>query len=165
MRGLPEFRLETHFSRWEAAATHHLTASDAETLTVGELLDLGGDAARAQLEGLALGYANSWGAPAFREAVARTYDQIEPEHVLAFAGAQEAMFWAMQELVGAGDHAVVTVPNYQAMESIPRAAGAEVSGLVLREDTGWALDLDELDRLLRPTTRLVAVNFPNNPTG
>ncbi|MGL4743678.1 MAG: aminotransferase class I/II-fold pyridoxal phosphate-dependent enzyme, partial [Dermatophilaceae bacterium] len=46
-----------------------------------------------------------------------------------------------------------------------RAAGAEVSGLVLREDTGWALDLDELDRLLRPTTRLVAVNFPNNPTG
>jgi hypothetical protein len=31
---LPEFRLETYFSRWEFAARYHLTASDAETLTV-----------------------------------------------------------------------------------------------------------------------------------
>jgi hypothetical protein len=38
---LPDFRLETFFSRWEFAATHHLTASDAQTLTVSELLALG----------------------------------------------------------------------------------------------------------------------------
>jgi aspartate/methionine/tyrosine aminotransferase len=165
MSGLPEFRLGTYFARWEAASTHHLTASDAETLTVGELLDLGGEHARERFEQLALGYAPSWGTADLREAIASTYDHVGPEHVLAFAGAQEAMFWALQEFVGPGDHAVVTVPNYQAMESLPRAAGAEVDGLVLREDAAWTLDLDELDRLLRPTTRLLAVNFPNNPTG
>jgi aspartate/methionine/tyrosine aminotransferase len=75
------------------------------------------------------------------------------------------MFWALQELLAPGDHAVVTVPNYQSMESLAIATGAEVDGLVLRADDGWALDLDALEGLLRPSTRLVAVNFPNNPTG
>jgi aspartate/methionine/tyrosine aminotransferase len=85
--------------------------------------------------------------------------------VLVFAGAEEARFWALQELVGPGGHAVVTVPNYQSMESLPIATGAAVSGLALRPEDGWAPDLDALRALLRPETRLVAVNFPNNPTG
>ena len=71
----------------------------------------------------------------------------------------------MQELVGPGDHAVVTVPCYQAMETVTVATGADVSAWVPRRENGWALDLDELRALLRPTTKLVAVNFPNNPTG
>ncbi len=71
----------------------------------------------------------------------------------------------MQELVGPGDHAVITVPCYQAMETVTLATGADVSALVPRREDGWALDLDELRALLRPTTKLVAVNFPNNPTG
>jgi aspartate/methionine/tyrosine aminotransferase len=75
------------------------------------------------------------------------------------------MFWALLELVAPGDHAIVTVPNYQSMESIPAATGAHVSGLSLRPEDGWALDLDALTALLRPDTKIVAVNFPNNPTG
>jgi aspartate/methionine/tyrosine aminotransferase len=59
----------------------------------------------------------------------------------------------------------VTVPNYQSMESVTLATGAAVDGLLLDVHDGWALDLDALERLLRPDTRLVAVNFPNNPTG
>ena len=85
--------------------------------------------------------------------------------MLVFAGAEEALFWALQELVGPGDHAVVTVPNYQSMETVTLATGAEVSGLALDPAAGWALDLDALAALLRPATRLIAVNFPNNPTG
>ena len=75
------------------------------------------------------------------------------------------MFWALQELAGPGDHAIVTVPNYQSTETVPLAAGAEVSGLLLRPENGWGLDVDEIEALLRPETRLVVVNFPNNPTG
>ncbi len=162
---LPDFRLEVHFARWEFAARHHLTASDLETMTLGELLALGTDEQRDQFDRLALGYLPTWGTAALRQAIAATYDGLEPEHVLTFAGAEEAMFWALPELVGPGDHAIVTVPNYQSMESLPIAAGAEVDGLVLRAQDGWALDVDALERLMRPTTRLVAVNFPNNPTG
>src|SRR5690606_17249626 len=35
----------------------------------------------------------------------------------------------------------------------------------LRATTGWSLDLDEVRAAIRPTTKLIAVNFPNNPTG
>ena len=43
MTRLPDFRLETYFSRWEFTARHHLTASDAQTMTLAELLALADD--------------------------------------------------------------------------------------------------------------------------
>jgi aspartate/methionine/tyrosine aminotransferase len=162
---LPDFQLEAYLGRWEFAARYHLTASDAETLTIAELLALAGDDQREAFDRLPLGYTPTWGTPELLAAIASTYEAVGPEHVLTFAGAEEAIFWAMQELVGPGEHAVVTVPNYQSMETVTIATGAEVDALVLRAENGWALDLDALARLLRPETRLVAVNFPNNPTG
>jgi aspartate/methionine/tyrosine aminotransferase len=159
---LPDFRLEVYLGKWEFAARHHLTASDAQTLSVAEVL---GPEGLEELAALPLGYTPTWGSDALREAIAATYEAVDPDDVLVFAGAEEAMFWAMQELVGPGGHAVVTVPNYQSMESVTLATGAAVSGLPLRPEDGWALDLDALQALLRPETRLVAVNFPNNPTG
>ena len=165
MPALPDFRLEVYLGRWEFAARHHLTASDAETLTIGELLDLAGEDAGEGLLRTPLSYTPTWGTPELLDAIASTYERVEPEHVLTFAGAEEAMFWALPELVGPGDHAIVTVPNYQSMETLTIATGADVEGLLLRAEAGWALDLDDLRRRLRPATRLVAVNFPNNPTG
>jgi aspartate/methionine/tyrosine aminotransferase len=159
---LPDFRLEVYLGRWEFAARHHLTASDAQTLAVSEVL---GEEGMRELAALPLGYTPTWGSDRLRAAIAATYETVEPDDVLVFAGAEEAMFWALQQLVGPGDHAIVTVPNYQSMESLPRATGAAVSGLVLRPEDGWAVDFDALAGLIRPTTRLVAVNFPNNPTG
>ncbi|MEC7140388.1 MAG: aminotransferase, partial [Pseudomonadota bacterium] len=38
MPTLPDFRLETHFSKWEFKARYHLTASDAESLSLRDLL-------------------------------------------------------------------------------------------------------------------------------
>ncbi len=162
---LPDFRLETYFSRWEFAAEHHLTASDAQTLSISEVLALGTAADRDSFENLALGYSETWGTSRLRTAIAGTYSACEPADVLAFAGAEEAIFWALQVLAGPGDHVVVTVPNYQALETVPRAGGAEVSGVLLRADEGWRLDLDDVRAALRANTRVVAVNFPNNPTG
>lgn len=59
---------------------------------------------------------------------------------------------------------MVITPDYQAAETIPLSI-CEVTGVALRPEDGWALDVDEIERQLRPTTRLVSVNFPNNPTG
>jgi len=162
---LPDFRLEVHFSRWEFVARHNLTASDAQTMTVSELLALGSDEDRAAFDDLALGYVPTWGSDRLRAAIAGTYATCGPEDVLAFAGAEEAMFWALQLLAEPGEHVVVTVPNYQALETVPRAAGIEMTGVLLDERDGWRLHLDEVEAALRPTTRVVAVNFPNNPTG
>ena len=126
---LPDFRLEVYFGEWEFNARHHLTASDAETLTIGELLAFADEDARARSSELRLGYAPTWGGRRAAGRDRRDLRAVEPSDVLAFAGAEEAMFWALQELVGPGDHAIVTVPNYQSMETLPlppapRSAGS-----------------------------------------
>ncbi len=162
---MPSFRLERYFSRWEFAARHHLTGSDAQTLTISELLGYGTDNDRVQFDELALGYTPTWGTPRLREAIAATYEHCSPDDVLVFAGAEEAIFWSMQVLAGPGDHVIVTAPNYQALETIPIITGAEVTGVLLDEASGWQLDLEQVRAALRPTTRVIAVNFPNNPTG
>ena len=162
---LPDFRLEVYLGEWEFKAKYHLTASDAETMTVAELLALATPEERETFDNLALGYVPVPGGEELRSAVAATYESVDAADVLTFAGAEEALFWALQELAGPGDHAIVTVPNYQSTESVPLANGADVSGLLLRPENGWGLDLDELRSLLRPETRLIVVNWPNNPTG
>jgi aspartate/methionine/tyrosine aminotransferase len=165
MKPLRTFRLEEYLGTWEFSARYYLTASDAESVSLDELLTIGGDDDREGFMAMPLSYIETWGTENLREAVAGTYESIDAGHVLAFAGAQEAMFWTMQELVGPGDHAVVTVPCYQSMETVTLATGADASALLMRRENGWSLDLDELRGLLRPNTKLVAVNYPNNPTG
>lgn len=160
---LPDFRLERYYSQWEFTARYNLAASDAESMSVGELLALGAAGSASAFERLRLGYSETWGAPALRQAIAEQYG-LEPEHVIVFSGAQEGIFCAAHALLEPGDHAIVTVPNYQSTEEIPLSL-CQVSGLPLRPSEDWTVDPDELRRAIRPNTRLIAVNFPNNPTG
>jgi aspartate/methionine/tyrosine aminotransferase len=159
---LTDFRLETYFSRWEFKARYHLTASDAQTVPMATLLDLADDDARERWESLTLGYTETHGLPALREAIANTYTNVEPDQVLCFAGAEEGLYLAMRTLLEPTDHVLVVTPDYQAAETVPLSI-CEVTGIPLGEN--WALDVDEVARRIRPNTRLVSVNFPNNPTG
>jgi aspartate/methionine/tyrosine aminotransferase len=161
---LPEFRLEAYFSRWEFTARYNLTASDAQTMSLAQLLELADDDGRARWESLHFGYTETWGLPALREEIASTYDHVAAEDVICFAGAEEAIYLAMQVLLEPSDHAVVVTPNYQSAETVPLSV-CEVTGVALRPEDGWALDLDAVAGALRPATRLVSVNFPHNPTG
>ncbi len=164
MPELPDFRLEAYFSRWEFTARYNLTASDAQTMSMRELLELADDDGRARWESLNLGYTETWGLPALREEIARTYDHVAPGDVICFAGAEEAIYLAMQVLLGPSDHAVVMTPNYQSAETVPMSL-CEVTGVALRPEDGWALDVAAVTRALRPATRVVYANFPHNPTG
>ena len=121
MTALPDFRLETYFSRWEFAARYHLTASDAQSMRVDELLALAEPADRDAFQSLHLGYTQTYGAPALREAIASTYDARVADDVLCFAGAEEGIYIAMRVLLGADDHAIVVTPNYQSAETVPLA--------------------------------------------
>jgi aspartate/methionine/tyrosine aminotransferase len=161
---LPEFRLESWFARWEFSAPYNLAASDAESLAVSALLDLAAPSDREAWASLRLGYTETRGAPALRDAIAATYESVQPEQVLCFTGGEEGIFCAMHALLDRADHAIVLVPNYQSMEALPQAL-CEVTGVALRERESWRLDLDDIRAALRPNTRVIAVNFPNNPTG
>lgn len=159
-----DFALEVYFSKWEFAARHHLTASDAQSMTLAELLAHATPADRARFDGLHLGYTQTFGAAALRATIAATYDRITADELLVCAGAEEGLYVAMRALLGADDHAIVITPNYQAAETIPLAICA-VTGVPLDPDDHWALDIDRVAAAIRPDTRLLSINFPNNPTG
>jgi aspartate/methionine/tyrosine aminotransferase len=61
---------------------------------------------------------------------------------------------------------VAVSPAYQQLHSVPRAIGAEVDLWDLAQpDGGFAYDVDRLEALLRPDTKLIIINTPHNPTG
>lgn len=157
------FVLETYFSKWEFSARHHMTASDAQAMSIGELLALA-DMPPDALNRLHLGYTQTWGAPDLRRAISQTYNHMQPENILCFAGAEEGVYTAMRVLLNADDHAIVVVPNYQAAETLPLDI-CEVTGVPLDPDNGWALDLNDIRRAIKANTKLISVCFPNNPTG
>jgi aspartate/methionine/tyrosine aminotransferase len=162
---IAEFELERYFARWEFAVEHMLCASDVEGYPMAELLALADDETRALWDGLRLGYTESTGHPLLRREIAGLYDGVEPDDVLVFAGAEEAIFCLANVMLGPGDHAIVTWPGYQSLYEVARSAGADVTLHELFEADGWALDVDRLRRSLRTETRLVIVNAPHNPTG
>lgn len=160
---LPDFRLETYFSRWEFTARYHMCASDMESMSVTELLEMGG-VGHEGLGSLRMGYTETFGAPGLRDAIAATYDSLGEQHILTFAGAEEGIFAAMQVLLSESDHAIVITPNYQAAETVPGSI-CDVTGVALDSRQNWSLDLDAVRDALRPNTRLISINFPHNPTG
>ena len=162
---LPDFRLETYFSRWEFRARFNLAGSDVESMRVDELLALAEPDDLETWRELRLGYTETFGSPTLRRAIADTYRVVDDDHVLCFAGAQEGIFCAMHALLGPSDHVIVVVPNYQSTEEVPLSICA-VTGVELENVDGtWKLDLDNVRAAVRPNTKLISMNFPNNPTG
>jgi len=159
-----DFALEVYFSKWEFAAQHHMTASDAESMALPDLLAMASPEDRAAFDHCWLGYTETWGAPDLRAEIASTYGSMKDENILCFAGAEEGVYAAMKVLLEPDDHAIVVVPNYQAAETVPLSLCA-VTGVPLRTDNSWRLDLDAVKAAIRPNTKLISINFPNNPTG
>lgn len=161
---LPDFRLETYFSKWEFSARYHMTASDVQSMTLKDLLALADDEDREAFEGAWLGYTETFGAPDLRDVIASTYDGVMASEILCFAGAEEGLYIAMHALLDRGDHAVVITPNYQSAETVPLSI-CEVTGVPLDPERSWSLDIDQVAAALRQNTRVISINFPHNPTG
>lgn len=164
MSALPDFRLETYFSRWEFTARYHMAASDAQSLTLRDLLAMASLEEAEAFDRLWLGYTQTFGDPALREEIAGTYEDLEAADILCFAGAEEGIYIANKVLLGPRDHAIVVTPNYQAAETVPLSVCA-VSGVPLDGGETWHLDLNRVAAAIRPHTKLLSINFPHNPTG
>ena len=158
------FKLERYFAQYEFNVRYLLCASDCESLTIQELLDL--EAGAAERFGRHwLGYTETLGAPALRAEIARLYTSVDPKEVLVHAGAEEAIFLFMQAALSPGEHVIVHRPCYQSHFEIARSMGCAVSAWSGREEQGWALDVDDLKSMLRPNTKAIVLSTPHNPTG
>ncbi len=158
------FEIERFYERWEFRAELMLSSSDCESRPVSALLELEPGASE-RLAEMRLGYTEVPGSPELREAIASTYERTRAEDVLTLAAAEEGIFIAYHALLEPGQHAIVEAPSYGSAVNLARSTGAEVTLWQRRYEHGWAYDLDELERLLRPDTRFVYVNSPHNPTG
>ncbi len=158
------FRIERYYARYEFTTRYMLSSSDCESRTIADLLELEPDA-HSRLLQTWCGYTESPGAPELRQAIAALYERIDPDEVIVTSCAEEGIFLLYHALLGPGDHAIVETPCYESGLELARRAGAEVSRWHRRFEDGWAHDLEALQTLLRPETRVLYVNQPHNPTG
>jgi len=115
-------------------------------------------------------YTPSAGIPELREAIAEYYKkfyniEITPNNVIVTAGAYEATFLAFQALLNKDDHVIVPDPGFLSYWEYPKLADAKAISLPLRMEKGFQPDPDELLELITKRTKMVVVNYPNNPTG
>jgi aspartate/methionine/tyrosine aminotransferase len=160
------FAMERMQSTYENLVDYNLSESGVHPLTLGELVD---DAAgRDALLAEPLRYIQSNGTVPLREIVAALYPGATADHVQVTNGGSEANYITTWNLAGPGDEVVLMVPNYMQTWGLARAFGADVKPWPLVLDGAparWRMDLDALERLVTPRTKLIIVCNPNNPTG
>jgi aspartate/methionine/tyrosine aminotransferase len=161
---LPPFKLERYFAKHEFNTEFLLCSSDCEAMSVADLLAFEEGAAE-KFQNVWLGYTESQGSPALRREICNLYSSMQPEDVLVHTGAGEAIYLFMYAAFEKGDHVIVHSPGYQSLADVARSVGCDVSPWMAREENGWALDMDEIRRLMRPNTKGIIINTPHNPTG
>jgi len=156
-------------TRHETHVRYDIAESGILPLSTKDLLDFEPVEARAatleRLLALPLGYSEACGTGALRTQLAATYARGDADHVLVTTGAIEANFLLFNVLLDAGDHVVAPHPAYQQLYSVPRAVGCDVSLWKVGPETGYRYDVDALERLVTPRTKLIVINTPHNPTG
>jgi N-succinyldiaminopimelate aminotransferase len=117
-------------------------------------------------------YAPGAGMPVLRDAIAadrarRSNIQYDPAtEILVTVGATEGIAAAILGLVEAGDEVLLIEPYYDSYAAAIALAGARRRTVPLVADgSGYAIDLDALERAIGPDTTLLIVNSPHNPTG
>ena len=162
-----EFGVERWLYSYENACELNLAETCVESLTLGELLKLAGkeQSFAGEILPIKLTYGAIDGTERLRSAISSLHENQRAENVLITHGAIGANALLYETLVEPGDHVISVAPTYQQHHSIPESLGAKVEVLRLREPNAFLPDLDELRAIITPSTRVLVINNPNNPTG
>jgi len=115
-------------------------------------------------------YTHNLGIPELREALAayvsKLHRPVDFQQIAVTSAGVNALMVASQLLVDPGDRVVQVVPLWPNLQEIPKILGATVETVALGfSSQGWKLDLQQLLEKLKPGTRALYLNSPNNPTG
>ena len=161
---------EVHF----AALTRKQAGEDILMLSVGDHdFDTPEGTVAAGIKALQEGhhhYIQLAGLPRLRKALARlssecTGLQTLADEVIVTQGGQGALFGACQATLDPGDHAIIIAPFYATYPGTIRAAGATFTEVVARSENGFEPAPEDIEATIRPETRMLLINSPNNPTG
>src|SRR6266571_2490779 len=116
-------------------------------------------------------YPTNRGRADFRGAVRDFYERrfdvrLDPDlEVIPAIGAKEAIFNLNLAFLDPGDYALAADPGYPVYTGGPWLAGAEPVLMALDPERGFVPDLGAIDPAVLERTKLMYLNYPNNPTG
>jgi len=157
-----------------AAKAAMAEGADVIMLSIGDpdfsTPDMINAAAKSGLDAGDTHYTDIVGNPPLRAAIAAQHRRVNgqpvgPENVMAFAGAQNALFAASMCLTGPGDEVIALEPMYVTYEATIRASGATLVTVSQPESNGFRPDLAAIEAAVTPRTRAIYITNPNNPTG
>ena len=164
---IDDFAVEIWMNRYETVCRYNIAESCVDSITLGALLAMAGrtDDFAAEISALKMTYGAIEGSMRLRRAIAGLYESVAPEQTLVTHGAAGANALLYESLIEPGDRIVSFHPTYQQHLSLPESYGATVTRLPLLAENGYLPDLEALERLVGPDTKLIALTNPNNPMG
>jgi aspartate/methionine/tyrosine aminotransferase len=115
-------------------------------------------------------YVPAAGIPEFREAIAnyiadtRNID-VSAEEVVVTPGAKPIIFFSVLACVEVGDEVMYPNPGFPIYESMIKFVGATPVPMPLKEENRFALDTEDTVEKISDKTKMIILNFPENPTG
>ena len=117
-----------------------------------------------------LKYGQAKGMPAFREALAKYASKkfnanITDENIIVSPGARFSIFTAISTLLNPGDEMIVIEPAWPAYKECALNSGIKVRAINTTFEDKWEPSLEQIKNTINPNTKMIVLNYPNNPTG
>ena len=115
-------------------------------------------------------YTSNQGLPELREEISkwnkRKYDlDYSKDEVIVTCGGSEAIDIALRACINPGDEVIILEPNYVCYEPDIIMAGGKPVIIKLKNENEFRLTPEELEAVITPKTKILLINYPNNPTG
>ena len=142
-------------------ATYNLAYSNIHGVTLEEYRRLVGFSLPQQFD---LGVNASYGAEELKEALQKMY-QCGLENIITTTGGSEANYLVFSSLVGPGDEFIIEQPSYQPMGLTLEMLGGRQVSWPRRFEERYRLEVETLDSLITPKTKVIALTNLHNPSG
>ncbi len=91
--------------------------------------------------------------------------EIKVENIMVCPGARFAVYLAISTLLNPGDEIIVIEPSWPAYKDCALNAGIKVRTIKTTLETKWEPSIDQINNAINENTKMIVLNYPNNPTG
>jgi aspartate aminotransferase len=117
-----------------------------------------------------LKYGQAKGMPVFRDALAKYASEkfnadVKPDNIIVSPGARFSIFTAITTLLNPGDEMIVIEPAWPAYKDCALNSGIKVRTINTTLEDKWNPSLEQIKNTINSNTKMIVLNYPNNPTG